>query len=46
MSFANLDQGCKMIIFESILTAFEASYIFEAADYLFLIDDDWQLTKN
>jgi hypothetical protein len=30
VSFTALDQGSKMIIFQSILTAFEASSIFEA----------------
>ncbi len=34
-----------MIIFESILTAFEASYIFEAADNHVLFDDYRLLTK-
>ncbi len=31
VSFADLDQGREMITFKSILTTFEASYIFEAA---------------
>jgi hypothetical protein len=28
VSFTDLDQGCEMIIFESILNTFEASFIF------------------
>ncbi len=30
MSFTDLDLGSEMIIFDSILTPFEASFIFEA----------------
>jgi hypothetical protein len=28
VSFMELDEGCEMIIFESILTTFEVSFIF------------------
>jgi hypothetical protein len=38
MSFTDLDQDSEMIIFESILTTFEASFIFEAAGAVAKID--------
>jgi hypothetical protein len=37
VSIRDLDQGSKMIIFESILTTFKASSVFEAAGTLLKI---------
>jgi hypothetical protein len=46
VSFTDLDQGSEMIIFQSVLSSFEASSIFEASGAVATIDLSQKLNHH